>query len=172
MLNYQSPQSASNGKKVFLLLSVEIGWTVPDWKQSQLGDFTLVRGYPAKFNFSVTNEDTTPVAAVTLAPVIESYVGQESPQLFQRLAPRTIKTIAPKGTSKRSFDVYPVFPGVLAVAVSLTDNDGIAIKARRDEQDNFEATPVRWWFHVLDDVSIETLVAVRELLALVTKKEQ
>jgi hypothetical protein len=124
------------------------------------------------FNFAVTNEGSTSVGGVTLAPVLESYIGQATPRLFSRLAPKTIKNIAPKGTAKLSFRVDPSFPGVVAVAVSLTSKDGRAIRAKRDTGDTFEAEPVRWWFHVLDDISVETLDVLRKLLALQTKKEQ
>jgi len=83
-----------------------------------------------------------------------------------------MKNIAPKGTAKLSFSVYPNFPGVVAVAVSLTNKDGIAIRAKRETEETYEAKPVRWWFHVSDDVSMETLDALRKLLALQTDKEQ
>ena len=141
-------------------------------KQSELGNFTLLRAHTTTFNFAVTNEDSTSVEGVTLTPVLEMYVGQATPILFSRLAPKTIKNIAPKGTAKLSFSVYPNFPGVVAVAVSLTNKDGIDIRAKRDTEETYEAKPVRWWFHVLDDISVETLDALKKLLALQTKKER
>jgi hypothetical protein len=137
-----------------------------------LGAATLLRGCPTRFNFAVTNEDSTSVEGVRVTPVLESYVGQATPLLFARLAPKTIKNIAPKETAKLSFRVHPIFPGVVAVAVSLTDKNGVAIRAKRATEETFQAQPVRWWFHVLDDISVETLDALNKLLALQTKKEQ
>lgn len=147
------------------MISVSYDLTVPDFPKEEIGYSTLVRGYKGKFKFSLTNDGKVTLRKLNARAVIESYVGQEKPLLFAWANTKVIKEITPKGTESIEFEFIPAFPGLVSVALYLTSAANKTVKAKRKTQSNYEQAPVRWWFHVADDASMEILQALKELIA-------
>ena len=47
----------------------------------------------------------------------------------------------------------------------MTDAANNAVMAKRVTESSYEQGPIRWWFNVIDNISIETLRALKELVA-------
>lgn len=147
------------------MISVSYDTTVTGFSIEEIGYATLVRSYDCKVKFNVTNDRQVALRKLSARAVLESYVGQEKPLLFSWVKPQVIKEIPPKGTVSIEFEFSPTFPGLVSVALYVTDADNKAVKAKRETSSTYEEAPVRWWFHVIDDISFEILMALRELMA-------
>ncbi len=141
------------------MFSVSLESNTPDLRR--LGPFTLVRGYRNRFTLTISNDADTIAEAPSVSLILESYVGQQDPILFTRRAPTTLDDVEPHATATIDWDMTPHFPGLAALAVHITNHDGAAAEAKRKDDKEYAATPVRWWFHVADDISVE----IRDSLA-------
>lgn len=146
------------------MISIDYNIVVPYFSKKVIGYGTLVRSYNGKFKFNVTNDGRVPLRKLSARAVLESYVGQEKPLLFQWADPQVIKEIPPKGTVSIEFEFVPSFPGLVSVALYVTNAANKAIKAKRKAYSSYEQAPVRWWVHVIDDISLETLMALKKLV--------
>jgi hypothetical protein len=118
-----------------------------------------------KFQFDVTNDGQVPIRGLNVRPVLESYVGQEKPLLFQWGDTKVIEVILPKGMVPIEFEFWPIFPGLVSVGLYVTDAANKAVMVKRKTDSSYAQAPVRWWFHVADDISLKTLRTLRKLLA-------
>lgn len=149
------------------MISIKYTVVVPDFPKKEVRHGTLVRAHFAKFKFDVTNDGRETIPKLSVRPVLESYVGQEKPQMFQWEETQVIKNaIPPKGMESIESNFFPFFPGLVSVALYVTDAASKAVMAKRKEQSSYEEAPVRWWFYVADDVSFEILKELRKLVAI------
>lgn len=147
------------------MISISYHLVVPGFSQKEIGFMTLVRSHSGKFQIDVTNDWTEPLRGLSVRPVLESYVGQEEPQLFHWADMQVIEEIPPKGMAALEFTFRPRFPGLVSVAFYVTDAAKNAVMAKRKTDSAYVQAPVRWWFHVADDISVETLRALRKLVS-------
>jgi hypothetical protein len=98
-------------------------------------------------------------------PVVESYVGQDKPILFWQQDAQIIEQIAPKTMVPLTFRIWAHNPGLVAVAIHITDATNNVVMAKRQNETAYEQAPVRWWFHVVDNISVEILMALKALVA-------
>ena len=151
------------------MLSLDIDWEVQglprDLPRGHLKKTRLVKDYLTKVRLTISNNGEDIARGVSVSPILESYVGQERPILFVREEERRIKDIRPNRTASLTFDIMPVFPGLVALAVEVKNTEGRFIKAKRESDRSYSEAPVRWWFHVVDNVAIETLSALQGLRA-------
>jgi len=147
------------------MISIDYNLVVPGFPQKEIGYQTLVRSHIGKFQFDVTNGGRVPLLRLSVRPALESYVGQEKPLLFQWADTQVIEAIPSKGMVSIEFKFWPIFPGLVSVALYMTDAANKAVMAKRKTDSSYEQAPVRWWFHVTDDISLETLRALRILVA-------
>lgn len=147
------------------MISIGCSVNVPNFPLEEIGDWTLVRAYKCKFQFDVTNDGSKPLLKLNVRAVMESYVGQEKPQLYQWADTQVIKTIPPKNLVQIEFEFAPIFPGLISVALYVTDAANKAVMVKRKKQSSYAETPVRWWFHVADDTLAEILKQLRILVA-------
>lgn len=145
------------------MISIDYTLVVPGFSQKEIGYGTLVRCYPGKFQLTVTNDGPVLLRGLSVRPALESYVGQEKPQLFQWADRQVIEDVPPQGRATIEFTVWPIFPGLVSVALYVTDAANNAVAAKRKTDSSYEQAPVRWWFHVADNISLETLRALRKL---------
>jgi hypothetical protein len=136
---------------------------VPSFPQKEIGYATLVRAYQGKFQLAVTNDGRVSLRELSVRAVLESYVGQEKAQLFQWSDTQVIKEVPPNGMVSLEFAFWPCFPGLVSVAFYVTDAANNTVMAKRKTDSSYAQAPVRWWFHVIDDISLETLRALRKL---------
>ncbi len=113
---------------------------------------------------NLTNDGLMTLHKLNVKPVIESYIGQDEPKLFQWLDAQIIEHIAPKTMIPLTFRIRAHFPGLVAVAVYVTNGTN-TVMAKRQNETAYEQEPVRWWFHVADNISVETLKALKTLVA-------
>ena len=147
------------------MISIDYNLVVPDFRKDEISFGTLVQSYVGKFQFDVTNDGREPLSKLSARAVLESYIGQEKPQLFQWADTQVIKSIPPKEMVSIEFEFFPWFPGLVSVALYVTDAANKAVKAKRETASVYGETPVRNWFYVFDEISLKTLRALRELLA-------
>jgi hypothetical protein len=147
------------------MISIDYDLVVPDFSTEEIGYGALVRSHDAKVKLIVTNDAEVILLGLSVRPVMEAYVGQEKPQLFQWSVAQVIQEIAPKGTVALEFTFLPVFLGLVSVAFYMTDAASKAVMAKRQADSNYEQIPIRYWFHVADNISVETLRALRILAA-------
>ena len=147
------------------MISIDCDVNVPGFSQKDIGYWTLVRACKSKFQFNVTNDGLEPLLGLSVRPVMESYVGQEKPQLFQWLDTEVIEEIPPKGMVPIKCEFWPFYPGLVSVALYMTDSTNKAIMAKRKTDSSYEEASLRWWFHVADDISLEILKELRILTA-------
>jgi hypothetical protein len=152
------------------MISIDYDVVVPDFTKKEVPHGTLVRMHAGKFQFDVTNNGRATITKLNVRAVLESYAGQEKRQLFQWADTQVIEKIPPKGMVSIEFEFWPWFPGLVSVALYVTDAANNAVKAKRQTASIYEEAPVRWYFHVADDIAFETLRALRELVA--RKKEK
>lgn len=145
------------------MLSMDFTLTVKGSSQKEIGYATLIRTQPGKLRINLTN-DGQRLGKLNVRLAVESYVGQEKPQLFQWINTQVV-TIPPKGMVPLTYEILPIFPGLISVAVYVTNAANNAVMAKRATDPHYDQGPVRWWFHVVDNISIETLRALRELVA-------
>jgi len=146
------------------MLSMDYDLTIKDFSPKEIGYATLVRTEYGNLRVKLTNDGQVLLSKLKVRVVVESYVGQEKPQLFQWLDEQ-ITDIPPQGMVPLIFRIMPIYPGLLSAAVYVTDATNNAVIAKRGTESSYERGPVRWWFHVVDDISIETLRALKELVA-------
>jgi hypothetical protein len=151
------------------MLSIDYELSVPGFRENEIGSGTLVRAYRTDLQIKVTNDGQTSLYKINVTPALESYVGQDKPMLFLWLDKQIIDEIPPKSMVPLTFPIWANYPGLVAVAVYITDATGNVVKAKRQTGTAYQELPVRWWFHVIDDISIETL---RVLKALAAKKAE
>lgn len=147
------------------MLSIYYELSVPRFPSSEIGYGTLVRARPANLQVNVTNDGQMSLYKLNVKPVVESYVGQEKPILFMQSTAQIIDQIMPKTMVSLTFSILAHYPGLVAVAIYVTDANGNTVMAKRPKETAYEQSPVRWWFHVIDDISIETLRALKTLVA-------
>ena len=146
------------------MLSMDYSLTVKGFSSKEIGHSTLIRTQRCSLQIQLTNDGQVLLGKLSVRLAIESYVGQEKPQLFQWVKEQVIE-IPSKGMVPLTFRLSPVFPGLLSVAVYVTDAANNAVMAKRSTDTSYEPGPVRWWFHVIDNISIETLRTLKELVA-------
>ncbi len=147
------------------MLSIDFELSVPGFKGNEIGFGTLVRVNRANLQIKVTNDGQTSLYKLNVRPVLESYVGQDKPILFSQFDAQTIDQIAPKTMMPLTFTIWAQFPGLVAVAIYVTDAANNAVMAKRQNETAYQRLPVRWWFHVADNISVETLRALKTLKA-------
>ena len=152
------------------MLSMDFELSVPGFKKEEIGGGTLVRAYKANLQIQLTNDGQTYLRELKVKPVIESYLGQDKPMLLFSLEEKMIKEILPKSMVPLTFSIWPNFPGLISFAVHITNIDGSDVMAKRQSETTYQEQPVRWWFHVVDDISIEILKTLKALVAKERKK--
>lgn len=145
------------------MLSISYELSVPGFTRKEIGYAAFVRAHQGNLHLGVTNDGGSPLSKISVRPVLESYAGQGKPMLFQWREAQVIESVPANGMASLEFQFWPVFPGVVSVAVHVTDAAKNVVMAKRKESTAYEQAPVRWWFHVIDDISIETLRALRVL---------
>ena len=147
------------------MISIDYHLVVPGFSQQEIGYGTLVRSHLGKVQLAVTNDGLVILRGLSIRPALESYVGQEKPQLFQWSDTQVIREIPPKGMVSLEFTFRSMFPGLVSIAFYLTDAANNAVMAKRKTDSSYAQAPVRWWFHVVDDISLQTLRALKALAA-------
>ncbi len=147
------------------MFSVGYELSVLGFPPSEIGYNTLVRVNPANLQINLTNDGQMSLYKLNVKPVVESYVGLDKPILFRQLNAQIIDQIAPKTMVPLTFSIWVDFPGLVAVAIYVTDATNNAVMIKRQNETAYEQKPVRWWFHVVDNISIETLRAIKTLKA-------
>lgn len=145
------------------MLSLYFELSVPGFSSSEIGPETLVRMKLAVMQINLTNDGPNSLYKLNVKPVVESYVGQDKPLLFWQQDVQIIDQIAPKAMVPLTFKIWAHFPGLVAVALYVTDATGNAVMAKRQNETAYQQSPVRWWFHVVDSISVETLRALKTL---------
>lgn len=146
------------------MLSIDYELTVPGFSSQDIGYLTFVRGERAKFQVQINNDSRYNVSKLNVKIILESYVGQIKPILLLQPEPQIIDSIPPKNMIPLTFELYPNFPGLVAVSVHVTDSSDNIIKTKRITDKSYKESPVRWWFHVIDNISVETLRALKQLV--------
>lgn len=146
------------------MLSLSYVLSTPGFNLKDIGHHALVRAYNADIEITFENDGQTTLRNITVQPVIESYIGQDQPKLFLTMEEITIETIPPKGIVAETFRIYPNFPGLISIAINITDTSGDIIPSKRKEEKTYDRQPVRWWFHVVDNVQIEILKTLKTLV--------
>ncbi len=147
------------------MLSIDYELSVPGFRENEIDSETLVRAYRANLEIKVTNDGQMSLYKLNVRPVLELYVGQDKPILLSQFDAQTIDQIAPKTMMPLTFSITTNHPGLVAVAIHVTDAADNAVMAKRQNETAYQQLPVRWWFHVIDDISIETLKALKTLIA-------
>lgn len=147
------------------MLSIDYELSVPGFRREEIHYATLVRAHNANLRIEISNDGRTSLRKLNVKPVIESYVGLNKPILFLSAEEKMINEIPPKSMVPLTFSIWPNFPGVVAVAVHITDANDNAVMAKRQSETTYQKSPVRWWFHVIDDISIEILKTLKTLVA-------
>lgn len=147
------------------MISINCNVNVPGFPPKEIGYWTLVRTYEHEFQFDVTNDRPEPLHGLNVRPVLESYVGQEKPQLYQWADTQVIDVISPNKMVPIKSKFVPHYPGLVSVALYVTDAANKAVMAKRKTDPSYAEAPVRWWFHVVDDISLQILGTLRELVA-------
>ena len=146
------------------MLSINYELSVPKFTAKEIGYLTLVRSYDANLTIELTNDGQRTLSKLSVRLVIESYVGQDKPSLFVRRDGQTIEQIRPQNMVPLTFDISSNFPGLVSVAIYVTDASNNAVMSKREEETSYNESPVRYWFHVIDNIPIETLRVLRSLL--------
>jgi len=147
------------------MLSVDYELSAPGFKREEIGSGTLVRVHKANLQIQLANDGQTYLRKLKVKPVIESYVGQDTPILFLSMEEKMIDEIPPKSMVPLTFKIWPNFPGLISVAVHITDASDNAVMAKRQSETTYQKLPIRWWFHVVDNISVETLKTLKNLVA-------
>lgn len=145
------------------MLSIDHELSVPGFNRDEIGIGTLVRVHLANLQIELTNDAQTPLYRLNVRPVLESYVGLDKPILFLWSDTQIIDEIPPKSMVPLTFRIWANYPGLVAVAIHVTDSNNNAVMAKRTNGKAYEQSPVRWWFHVVDNISVEILRALKTL---------
>lgn len=154
------------------MISLYFELSVPGFQENEIGLGTLVRAKPANLKINVTNDGPRSLYKLNVRPVLESYVGLDKPILFLWSDAQIIEQIAPKAMVPLTFRVWPNFPGLVAVAIHITDETKNAVMAKRQNETAYAQLPVRWWLHVVDNISVEILRALKTLKAQQPKEKK
>ena len=154
------------------MLSIDYELSVPGFKMSEIGLGTLVRANLANLQINVTNDGSGSLYNLNVKPVVESYVGQDKPLLFWQRDAQVIDQIASKAMVPLTFRIRAHYPGLVAVAIYVTDATGNTVMTKRPNETAYEQVPVRWWFHVVDNIAVQTLRALKALAAQKPKEEK
>jgi len=146
------------------MLSIDYALSIPGFSTKEIGYQTLVRAERADLEVQITNDLRSTVSKLNVKIILESYVGQIKPILFMQSDPRIVSTIPSKGMIPVIYNIYPTFPGLVAISIHVTDSFNNVVKAKRTTEESYKESPVRFWFHVLDNVSVETLRALKKLV--------
>jgi len=146
------------------MISIDCNVEVTGFPVVEIGVWTLVRAYGGKFQFDVTNEGRKPLHGLNVRAVMETYTGQEKPQLYQWAETQVIDTIPPNNLVPIRFEFTPVYPGLVSVALYVTDAANKAVMMKRKEHSSYAEAPVRYWFHVADDILVEILAKLKILV--------
>lgn len=152
------------------MITIEYDFSVPRYKRSEIGYHTLVRGKRAEFEFRMTNDSNRSLDNLSVAITLESYIGQDTPKLFRKQDPVTVDKIPHKSMVPLNCVLYPTFPGLIAVSVYVTDSVNNAIQIKKSGEKSYQVDSIRWWFHVVDDISIDILRTLKQLLTEGRKK--
>lgn len=147
------------------MLSIEYELSVPGFPADEIGYGALVRARHANLQIQLTNDSQTHLHGLNVRPVVESYVGHNKPMLFLSVDTQIVNEIPPKSMVSLTFRIYAHYPGLIAVAIHITDVTGQPVMAKRAKEEAYEQSPVRYWFYVVDSILIETLRTVKALLA-------
>ena len=147
------------------MLSIDHDLSVPGFKRKEIGVGTLVRVHDANLEIQLTNDGQTYLRKLKVKPVIESYVGQNKPILFLYMDEEIIDEIPPKSMVSLTISIWHNFSGVVSVALYITDANDKAVMAKRQRDTTYQGLPVRWWFNVVDNISIEILRTLKTLVA-------
>lgn len=147
------------------MLSIDYELAVTGFKVSEIGPGTLVRVNRANLQINVTNDGSGSLYSLNVKPVLESYVGQDNPILFLQQDAQVIDQIASKAMVPLTFSIWANYPGLVAVAIYVTDATGSTVMAKRPKETAYEQSPVRYWFYVVDNISVQTLRALKALAA-------
>ena len=145
------------------MLSVDYELSIPGFKVSEIGSGTLVRVNPANLQINVTNDGPRSLYKLNVRPLLESYVGLDKPILFLWSDTQIIEEIPPKSMIPLTFRIRAHYPGLVAVAIHVTDATGNTVMAKRPKETAYEQSPVRYWFYVVDNISVQTLRALKAL---------
>jgi len=145
------------------MISIDCSVNVPGLPVKEIGQWTVVRTVRSTFQFDVTNDGSKPLHRLNVRAVMESYVGQEKPQFYQWADTQVIDKIPPKNLVPIKFNFTPVFPGVVSVALYVTEADNKAVMVKRKANPSYEEGPVRYWFHVADDILLEMLKELKNI---------
>ena len=145
------------------MLSIDYELSTPEYPLEEIGYGALVRVHNANFQLQITNDGEAPAGKLNVQPVLESYVGQDKPKLFLQLHAQVIENIPPKSMIVLDFILRAHYPGLVAVANYVTDTDIKAVMVKRKTELTYHETPVRYWFYVLDNIAVETLMVLRQL---------
>jgi hypothetical protein len=146
------------------MISIDCSVNVPGFPSKEIGAWTLVRAYKSTVQFNVVNDGPKPLLKLNARAVMESYMGQEKPQLYQWSDTQIIDTIPANKLVPIKFEFTPVYPGLVSVALYVTDSTDKAVMAKRKVYSSYEEAPVRYWFHVADDTLMEILEKLRILV--------
>lgn len=146
------------------MLSIDSALSVPGFSTKEIGYFTLVRGKRANFEIQITNDSNSHVSKLNVKITLESYIGQIKPMLFKQDDPQVIDSIPPKGMVPLTFELYPTFGGLIATAIHITDSLNKNIMIKRITDGSYKESPLRWWWNVADDISVETLRTLKQLV--------
>ncbi len=147
------------------MLSMGFELSVPGFKTKEIGHESLVRAHNANLKILLTNDGQINLTKLKVKPVIESYIGQDKPILFLSMEEKIVDQIQPKSMVPLTFGIWPHFPGAISVAVYVTDSNNNDLMAKRQNETTYQQLPVRWWFHVIDNISIEILESLKTLVA-------
>jgi hypothetical protein len=145
------------------MLSLDYELSVPGFPSSEIGGQTLVRAYPANIKIFITNDGQRSFYNLNVQSVLESYVGLDKPLLFKWSDAQILKKITPQTMVPLTFSLWTSYPGLIAVAIHITDSTNNAIMVKRQNETSYKQEPVRWWFYVVDNISIEILKALKAL---------
>lgn len=147
------------------MISIDCSVNVSGFSLKEIGAWTLVRTCRGTFQFNVTNDGSKPLNRLNVRTAMESYVGQEKPQLYQWSDTQVIDTIPPKNVVPIAFEFTPIFLGLVSVALYVTEAGNKAVMVKRKEQSSYAEGLVRYYFHVDDDILLEILKELKVLVA-------
>lgn len=146
------------------MLSIDFDFSIPGYSRRDIGDLTLVRDKRTDIQFEITNDSNNSISNLEVAITVESYIGQAKPILFRHYDPQIVERIPRKSMVPLKIRIYPSFPGLVAVSIQVTNPHGNDVNIKKLHGKSYQPKPVRWWFHVADDIAVETLRTLKKLL--------
>lgn len=146
------------------MLNIDYKLSVPGFKVNEIGSGTLIRAHNANLRIELVNNEQTYLRKLNVRPALESYIGQDKPILFLWSETQIIDEIPPKSMVPLTFRIWANYPGLIAIAIHVTDASNNAVMAKRPSETAYNQSPVRYWFYVVDNISIQTLRALKAVL--------